>query len=143
MGEDVNPELWGADAEAVDYIADCLNKYSYCEPARVKELEIEFLHWNQYFKLLGIKNFWYDTFCSFNYSIKVPNFFDIDKKRRDLLSVIVDDHRKDTSFKIFFPSDDFVYACKQELVNPYSYHPLTVGYELLGNHMIKKLQENI
>lgn len=143
-GDNVSPEQWGRDAQAIDYIAACLNKYSYCEPARVKELEIEFLHWNQYFKLLGIKNFWYDTFCSFNYSIKVSNFFDMNKNRRDLLSVIVDNHRKDhPSLRDIFPQDDFLYACKQEIINPYSYHPLTVGYELLGNHLIKKLQENI
>ena len=84
-GKDADPDQWGINAEARDYIAACLNKYSYCEPARVKELEIEFLHWNQYFKLLGIKNFWYDTFCSFNYSIKVPNFFDIEQKEKGFI----------------------------------------------------------
>jgi len=143
--EDVHPDQFGEDSSAIDHIAHCLNKYSYNEPARVKELEFEFLHWNQYFKLLGIKNFWYDTFSSFNYSVKPSNFFGANEIRRDLLSVLVDNHRKTTKLgklPTFF-ADDFRYACRHNLLNPYTYHPKNDGYKQLGEYMIKNLQEKI
>lgn len=143
-GQDVHPDLFQENSEPIDHIAACLTKYSYYEPARVKELELQFLHWNQYFKLLGIKNFWYDTFSSFNYSVDLPNFFDLKKRRRDLLSVLVENHRKKVKSKIpVWHIDDFVYARDNNLLNPYTYHPKTDGYKQLGDHMIKKLQEHI
>jgi len=143
-GTKVAPEQWGIHAEARDYIGDCLNKYSYWEPARVKELELQFLHWNQYFKLLGIKNFWYDTFASFNYSGNLSNFFDMKKRRRDLLSVLVNNHREKVKSKIpIWNVDDFVYAVDNNLLNPYTYHPKSDGYKQLGDHMIKNLQERM
>ena len=143
-GKSADPDQWGIHAEARDYIAACLDKYCYWEPARVKELELQFLHWNQYFKLLGIKNFWYDTFSSFNYTVNLSNFFDRKQRRRDLLSVLVDNHRKKVKSKTpIWNIDDFEYAVDNNLLNPYTYHPKPDGYKQLGDHMIKNLQERI
>jgi hypothetical protein len=126
--------------EPSDWMAYYINKFSHWEPTRIKELELEFLYWNQYFKLLGIKNFWYDTFNSFNYRLKPFNFFDIDNRRRDLLSIINDYHGK-TIFEIGF--DDFDYALKNNLINPYSFHPKKEGYNLIAKYLIDRLDKNL
>jgi len=136
-GKNWDPTEYG---ESSDWIAYYINKYCHWEPTRVRELELEFLYWNQYFKLLGIKNFWYDTFCSFNYKIELSNFFNIRKKRRDLLALIADNHGK-TIFDFGF--DDFDYALKNNLINPYSFHPKKEGYRLISNHIIDTLEKQI
>lgn len=51
-----------------------LKKLSYDHLIRVNELEVEMIFWNQYFKLLKIKNFWFDTFYSIRYKVKHANF---------------------------------------------------------------------
>ena len=133
------------EGTAIDQIAGVLNKYSYNEIARVKELELEFFHWNQYFKMLGVKNFWYDSFCSFNYNVKLSNFFDHQKRiRRDMLAVIVENDR--VLKKSLVPSwcvDDFAYAVDHNMLNPYSFHPKADGYKQIADHLIKKMQEHM
>lgn len=128
----------------MEHLSFAIDRYSYYEPARVKELELEFLFWNRYFKLLGIKNFWFDTFSSYKYSITLPNFFDGDKKNnRDLVSVIADNHKKKVNFKSLFPVDNFQYALDNDLLNKYSFHPKKDGYKVLAEYFIDKLKEHI
>ena len=143
--KDVSPTLFGDRSGAIDQIAGVLNKYSYYEPARVKQLELEFIHWNQYFKMMGIKNFWYDTFSSFRYGVNLPNFFDQGKAdRRDMLATIVENDRvRKKSLVPGWCVDDFVYACDNNMLNPYTYHPKADGYKEIADHLISKLQEHI
>jgi hypothetical protein len=133
--------LYGEDS---DHLAYALDKFSYSESARVRELELNFLYWNQYFKLLGIKNFWFDTFTSFDYKVKIHNFFDNEKnKDRDLVSVIANHHKKQKNYNNFLGIDNFKYALDNNLLNPYSFHPKKEGYKLLGDYFIEKLKEYV
>ena len=140
-GGDWNPKEFGRSSDWMSYY---INKFCHWEPTRIRELEREFLFWNQYFKLLRIKNYWYDTFSSFKYNIYVPNFFDMNKRRRDMLAQITNNHRNYTNTpKLIWGFEDFPYAVKNNLINPYSYHPKKDGYKLIGKHLISKLEEHI
>ena len=130
-------------AQDQDYLAYALNKYSYQEEPRTRELETEILYWNQYFKLLGIKNFWFDTFASFRYRIRPKNFFDVDKDLRSLVNIITNHHKKRIGFNMRLPIDNFGYAIKHGIVNDISFHPKKEYYSLIGDYFIKKLEENI
>lgn len=128
-----------------DYLGFALKRYSYNELNRVSQLVTEISFWNQYFKLLNIKNFWFDTFSSLSYGIKFNNFFDIHKKNRSLVNVIVKHHRKNNISKIKFINldynSDFTYAIQNNILNSYSYHPKKEYYDVIKNYLIEKLEE--
>lgn len=129
---------------AQEQLTFAIHKTSYYEPARVKQLELEILFWNQYFKLLKIKNFWFDTFNSYRYSVRPSNFFDIYKSNnRDLVSVIADNHKQKVGYKSLLPMDNFKYLLDNNLINTYSYHPKKEGYQVLAEYFIDKLEEHI
>lgn len=131
-----------------DYMGLALKRYSYNEQQRVRQLTTEILFWNQYFKLLNIKNFWFDTFASLKYGIIFKNFFDIEKRNRSLVNVIVRHHRKNNYnnnnlINNLYYDSEFGYAIQNGIVNNYSYHPKKEYYDVIGKYLISKLEENI
>ena len=126
-----------------DIFAYAIKKYSYNETARLQELESNIMHWNQFFQLLGIKNFWYDTLASYDYRIKPKNFFDIEKYNRSLVSVCARKHRKDNKVKSLFQEDDFTYNIDNGVLNEHSYHPKKPYYKEIANYLIGKLEESL
>lgn len=127
-----------------DIFAFALDKYSYNESMRLKELELEILHWNQFFKLFGVQNYWYDTLGSYDYKIKPNNFFDIGNKNRSLVSVVANVHRKDNNInKPLLSVNDFEYCTSNGLLNNYSYHPKPKYYQEIGKYFINKLEKVI
>ena len=123
-----------------DIFAYAIKKYSYNETARLQELETNIMHWNQFFQLLGIKNYWYDTLGSYDYRIRPKNFFDIELKNRSLVSVIAREHKKITKTKLLMPMDDFLYCVENGVINDYSLHPKKPYYKAISNYLIKKLE---
>lgn len=141
--QDIERDLlkYGDDLEKIGFAID---RFCHWEPTRVMELELEILFWNQYFKLLGIKNFWYDTLSSYRYKIKPSNFFDIDKNDRDMVNIVCEEYKSRNKKAVRIPFEDsFTYAIKNKAVNDWSYHPKKEGYKGIANHLIKKLEENI
>jgi len=126
-----------------DHLGLMLKKLSYDHHIRINELEVEIIFWNQYFKLLKIKNFWFDTFYSIKYKIKPVNFFDIDKPKRDLLSVLCDKKRDHYNVKSIMNENTFDYAKNKGIVNEYSLHPKKEGYSLIADYFIDRLKEHI
>lgn len=127
-----------------DKMAVCLKRFSHDEKSRLLNLETDIIHWNQFFKLLNIKNFWFDTFCSNNYKTRFSNFFDINNNNRDLLYQICSTHK--TNLKIKDPIGKdlcFDYAKKHNLINSYSLHPKKEEYQLIAKYIIDKLEEFI
>jgi hypothetical protein len=53
-------------------ISKAILKYSYNHEHEVFMLAQEMAHWNKYFKLLNIKNFWFDTFNHHDYTVNSP-----------------------------------------------------------------------
>ena len=126
-----------------DQLGLALKKLTYNHRSRVNEVEVEIIFWNQYFKLLKIKNFWFDTFNSVRYNIKPANFFGIDKPKRDLLSVLCDKKSDQYKIKNIMKDNEFDYAKNKGIVNEYSLHPKKEGYSLIADYFIDKLKEHI
>lgn len=126
-----------------DHLGLTLKKLSYNHQTRVNELEIDIVFWNQYFKLLKIKNFWFDTFYSIKYKIKPVNFFGIDSQKRDLLFMLCEKKPDQYKIKKFINDDYFEYAKNKGIVNEYSLHPKKEEYNLIADYFIDKLKEYI
>lgn len=125
--------------EYKDHIGLTIKKLSYNDFVRKRQLEIEISFFNQYFKLINIKNYWFDTFYSIDYKIKPQNFFDIEKKQRDLLNVLCNKHSD--SYSNLNVTNHFEYAKDNGIINLYSLHPKKDGYKLIANYFIEKLKE--
>jgi len=140
-----------------DKMTKALYKYCYDDDVALREVQSDILHWNQYFKLYPkIKNFWFDIFGSKHYTVKIRNFIDIDKPKRDLLYQICKNHLSgevekwkiegrenyDPNFLDKY-STCFGYAEEHDLVNPYSFHPYKTGYKFIGDYFIKFLTPHI
>jgi len=126
-----------------DRLGLALKKFSYDEITRLRELEIDMLFWNQYFKCLNIKNYWFDTFNPFNYKISLNNFIPYDGERLSLSKLIEKEHRKITPGLNFNYYTGFGYLIDKGLVNPYSYHPLKEYYSKIGDYFIQILSDKI
>ncbi|MBP01066.1 MAG: hypothetical protein CMG34_07620 [Candidatus Marinimicrobia bacterium] len=123
-----------------DRIGYGLKKWCYNDSIAIKELEIEILHWNQYFKALGIKNYWFDTFNSKNYNIKPSNFFDITSRNRDLLSLLCIQQAVNNSDSYGVWSDDrFEYGVRNKFLTPYQYYPKKESHKKIAEYIIGKI----
>jgi hypothetical protein len=128
------------DSKYKDKIGYGLNKWCHNDRVSVKELQVEILHWNQYFKALGIKNYWFDTFSSKPYTIKPPNFLDIGSTHRDLLSLLCIKHavgNRDSSGG--WVNDKFEYALNNKLINPHDLLPKKEGHQKIFEYFVKNL----
>jgi hypothetical protein len=79
-------------------------------------------HWNLFFDLLGVENYWIDTDITHEYESVNPRMLFKDKPRRDLLSMLV----QDNEVKLTPSGDQYERKCKASrlgLVSPYSGHP--------------------
>ena len=138
-----------------DLFTYALKKYTYNEEIRIRELELEIVHWNQFFKLFNIQNFWYDTLGSCDYRVKPNNFFDIQKDNRSLVSVVAEAHKKESNYykvrntlkekasQVFDPKDDFAYGIDNGVLNSYSYHPKPKYYKAISEYFIEKLEKEL
>tara|TARA_B100000902_G_scaffold383398_1_gene422227 strand:+ start:805 stop:1482 length:678 start_codon:yes stop_codon:yes gene_type:complete len=114
------------------------------DSSQLKNLEIDILHWNQYLKLLNkgigstITNFWFDTFKSKEYGIKISNFIGIESSKRDLLSLLCLNFNG-TSNQI---GTGFEYAERNKLIDPYTYHPRPEQHSVIADYFINHLKRN-
>ena len=123
-----------------DRIGYGLNKWCYNDSIAIKELEVEILHWNQYFKALGIKNYWFDTFNSKKYTTKPSNFFDIDTKNRDLLSLLCNQQAiNNTDSYGVWAEDRFKYGVRNKFLTPYQYYPKKESHKKIAEYIIGKI----
>tara|TARA_B100000945_G_scaffold284564_1_gene254278 strand:- start:30 stop:782 length:753 start_codon:yes stop_codon:yes gene_type:complete len=101
-------------------------EHHFDEENEIKVLCNQMDHWNLFFESIGVENYWFDTFNHHNYPYVNSRMLFTHKRKRDLLSILVDDYRDDTYHASQFSSDDSVRisdALKLKLVNPYSSHP--------------------
>lgn len=119
-----------------DKLAEAMMSWSYVKEVEVEVVKNEILFFNQYFKLIGIKNIWFDTFNSLDYKEKFDNFLDQDIENRDLLSMLCYEHAK----KLVL-NKNFKYAEENGLINLISFHPKKEQYKIIGEYFIRKLKK--
>lgn len=113
----------------------------------VKLLNNHMKHWNTYFKSLGIKNIWIDTFNHHNYLDPVDNLCFKEDTPRDLLSKITNTVTQD---KKFYHTSSWKNDCipikrglDLELLNPYSMHPTLKGHEMIADILSPEIEKLI
>ena len=136
--EDITLSGEYSDRSNKDKIGYGLNNWCYNDIIATKELDQEITHWNIFFKAMSIKNYWFDSFNSKNYTISPSNFFDITANHRDLLSLLCIKHAVRNSTGGWL-KDPFKYALDNKLINPHDLLPKKEGHKLIAKDFIKKL----
>lgn len=116
----------------LDKLSGHLLKHHYNHEIEVGILTERMLHWNNYFKMLGVKNLWFDTFTHNHYDI--PNMCWRDEKPRDLLSKLTGIDEEKMHFSNW--KNDCARIQKgieDKILNPYTFHPTKYGHELIAN----------
>lgn len=121
-------------------MSDFFLKHVYDHDHEVSELAEEIRHWNNYFQLLGIKNYWYDSFNHHDYG-NVDNLVIDHPTHRDLMSQLVLESGQE-NFDSVYHTSAFVkdtnkidLLVSKGLINPYSYHPTKRGHTKIANMM--------
>ena len=118
------------------------------------ELAQDMAHWNNYFRLLGVKNYWFDSFNHHNYTTNSPgkgddyvnktcidNFAVNHDRGRDLMSQLAiisglneyDSNYHSSAWEHDTNRIDFL--VEKGLINPYSFHPTKEGHIMISNLM--------
>ena len=124
-------------------LAKEIRNYHYDHEAEVGRLETHMNHWNSYFKLLGVKNYWFDTFNHHDYD--VPSMIFRYEKRRDLMSKLCKSMGKSFDrdgyhFSAIAPDcDRLVYLKDKGIINPHSMHPTTKGHIMIADMLDKEI----
>tara|TARA_B100000902_G_C27059571_1_gene788408 strand:+ start:122 stop:832 length:711 start_codon:yes stop_codon:yes gene_type:complete len=112
----------------------------YNERYEVNLLNNLMIHWNHYFKSLGVKNYWFDTFNHHHYKDEIENLCWRNEKPRDLLSKMTGLDEDDHHFSNW--SNDCVRTTKGKrlgLLNPYTFHPTKHGHEVIADMFTRHL----
>ena len=117
-------------------------KYHFDEENEIKILCDQMDHWNLFFESIGIENYWFDTFNHHNYPHVNSRMLFNHKRKRDLLSMLVNDYRDDTYHQSQFSKNDSVRisdARKLKLVNPISFHPTKEAHEKIADFIDEEI----
>lgn len=118
------------------------------------ELAQDMAHWNEYFKLSGVQNYWFDSFNHHDYTVNSPgsgpdyinktsieNFAVNHEHSRDLMSQLamgsgIDNFdSKYHSSAWVLDTDRAKLLVEKRLVNPFSYHPTAMGHIKIAEMM--------
>ena len=140
-------------------IAKFFVENTYDHRHEVFELAQDMAHWNNYFKLSGIKNYWFDSFNHHDYTVNSPgsgkdyvnntnieNFVIQHEYARDLMSQLILTDGIDKFDSKYHTSTGLLdtnradLLIEKKLVNPFSFHPTKLGNEKIAG-MMKHLFE--
>jgi len=118
------------------------------------ELANDMAHWNNYFKLLNVRNYWFDSFNHHDYTTNSPgtgdeyinktcieNFVVKHNTGRDLMSQLAitsginDCDSKYHSSAWVHDTNRIDFLVEKGLINPFSFHPTKEGHILISNLM--------
>lgn len=113
----------------------------------VKILNSRMKHWNTYFKGLGIKNIWIETFNHHDYLDPVNNLVFKEDIPRDLLSKITNTVTHD---KKFYHTSNWINdgipikkGMDLGMLNPYTMHPTLKGHEMIADILSPEIEKLI
>lgn len=118
------------------------------EVARLTE-EMQFI--NQWYKAMGIKNLWFDTFNSHSYTSSIDNLIGQEGKanERDMMSMMaisagitnMDNDYHLSGWQVDTNRAEFLVKTKH--LNPYSIHPTKLGHQILADIIGNDLEKII
>ena len=105
-------------------IGDVMRERYYNHEVEVKRLSTQIQHWDNYFKLLGVKNYWFDTFNHHDYDYNSPNMIFGNDNPRDLLSKLSMDDSDGYHHSVWTRDSGRIKNLeKRNLINPFTLHP--------------------
>ena len=129
-----------------DKFSKFMVKHSYDHNFEVTQLNIEMRFWNVFYRSLGIKNIWVDTFNHHDYESDIDNLVD-GRPQRDLLSQLCIKNNaqlpdKKTYHLSSWVDDDNRIAdlVKIGMLNPISYHPTQAAHQQIADLLEPKLK---
>ena len=141
-------ELWSLKIKRYDNyfmtddrqdLTNILRKNHYDHDIEVKRLSTQIQHWDKYFNMIGVKNYWFDTFNHHDYDYKSSNMIMGDENPRDLMSSLCKSQGlsfKEDSYHFSdwkLDSGRIKFLLKKNLVNPISHHPNKQAHILLAD----------
>ena len=129
----------------IEDLTNILRKNHYDHDIEVKRLSTQIQHWDKYFNMIGVKNYWFDTFNHHDYDYESPNMIMGDDNPRDLMSALCKSQglsfKKDSyHFSDWnLDSDRIKFLLKRKLVNPISHHPNKQAHILLADIIDKHI----
>ena len=120
--------------------------HHYDHDVEVRRLSNQMQHWDKYFSMIGVKNYWFDTFNHHDYEYNSPNMIMGDENPRDLMSKLCKDQG------LLFNEDRYHFSSwsldnarikfllKRRLVNPHSCHPNKQCHILLADILDKNVK---
>ena len=122
----------------LEELSDLMRRNHYNHESEVSILTERMLHWNNYFRMLGVKNYWFDTFSHNDYDI--PNMCWSGEKPRDLLSKLTGIDEDKVHFSNW--KNDCLRITKgveDGTLNPYTFHPTRRGHEIISDMFTRHL----
>lgn len=122
------------------YFAKFYVKYIYTHHVEVDKLTSMMLMWNDLFEFYGIKNIWFDTFNTHDYTQPVPNLI----RPNDLLSIMTPTVQADYHTSSWKDDDmRITQAVKDGLVNPISFHPTAKGHTVIADAIAPYIEKKL
>ena len=120
-------------------IAKIMRESHYDNESEVRRLATNMNHWNTYFKLLGVENYWFDTFNHHNYDVTSMIFKN--DKPRDLMSKLCmyegEDNYHHSSYRIDCKIPKLL--IERGILNPHSLHPTVKGHVMIADMLDKQI----
>ena len=105
-------------------VGDYIRENHYDHNVEVQRLSTKINHWDNYFSMIGVKNYWFDTFNHHDYSYKSPNMIWGEDNPRDLLSKLSMDNSDSYHHSVWMRDSGRIKNLeKRNLINPYTLHP--------------------
>tara|TARA_B100000212_G_scaffold61190_1_gene41492 strand:+ start:108 stop:845 length:738 start_codon:yes stop_codon:yes gene_type:complete len=105
-------------------LGDFMREGYYNHEIEVKRLSTQMQHWDNYFNLIGVKNYWFDTFNHHDYDYNSPNMIFGNDNPRDLLSKLSIDNSDGYHHSVWTRDSGRIKNLeKRNLINPHTLHP--------------------
>ena len=110
-------------------LSNIIREKHYDHNVEVNRLSEQISHWDKYFSMIGVENYWFDTFNHHEYRYDSPNMILGEKNPRDLLSLLCEEEgltlkRDDYHLSTWLNDSQRIKFLEQKkLVNPHSLHP--------------------
>jgi hypothetical protein len=123
--------------------------YFYDHEYEVKKLAYEMNFWNVFYKTVGIKNIWVDTFNHHDYPLPIDNMIMASDNDRDLLSQLCIRNNFQNFDKKYHYSDwnidgnRITTLVANGLLNPISYHPTEMAHIQIADFIAPTLQSKL
>lgn len=124
-------------------------KYFYSHQNEIDRLCEEMNFMNDYYKNAGIKNLWFDTFNHHNYPTPIDNLIEFGHEKRDLMSNMLyarqyKNFDNNYHYSIWKNDTDRLdLLLKDNLLNPFSFHPTKSGHALIADLLEPHMQQLI